>query len=191
MKKRTTGLLIVLFLFLVIVLIALLRIGQPKNSPQTKNHTQISPSLSTQAHSTLYLIPDPVLLTAKNNGSIEAVLDTGSNNVTAVQLEMRFDPKVIVNVKVVPDYSFITHPIVLYNKVNNTTGYITFMLGISPGSEPVNGKGVVAIINFTKIADSNIKESAFELLPTSLATESGIDSSILKKASGTKIFFSR
>ena len=58
----------------------------PSKSPVTTEKQSPTGALSPLAQSTLYLLPNPLTLDASGNGIIEVNIETGTNEVTAVQL---------------------------------------------------------------------------------------------------------
>ena len=105
---------------------------------------------------------------------------------TAVQLEVAYDPKAVSNVRVTQG-AFFTNPVVLLNANDTTTGRISFALGIAPAQEPVNGKGTVATISFTPNPAATATQTEIQLLPKSLVSARGIAASVLKQATGSTI----
>lgn len=188
MPKKTIGLLASLIVITAVLLIAALnsKSTAPVNSPDQTDKTVQQPTKANVAHSVLSLSPNPAYLDSANKGSIDVMINTDTNEVTAVQLELQYDPKAITNVQVqVGD--FFSDPISLINTNDKTSGRITYALGISPAQQPVKGEGVVAKVTFTKVASSTLAETELALLPSSLVTSSGIDDSVLKSATGANI----
>jgi len=131
------------------------------------------------------LSPNPVTVQSGQQGTVTVAIDTSDNNVTAVQLELGYDPTVITNVHVTSG-PFFQSPVVLINKNNVQTGRYTYAFGIQPNQPTVKGTGTVATITF--FAGGSLgKQSQLALLPTTLVTARGIASSVLKSATGTLV----
>lgn len=188
MPRKTLALITGLVLVTVILFVVALRAGQQQNAPSTPQPTQVvqQPEPTTPANTVLALAPNPLTVAPGRQGTAEVTIDTSDNDVTAVQLELGYDPTVISNVKVIPG-ALIANPAVLIDKNDPTAGRYTYAFGITPNGTPVKGTGVVATVTFTARANATGKETQLGLLPTSLVTARGIANSVLKSGTGTVI----
>lgn len=189
MPKKTLALISGLVLVTVVLFVIALRSNQqqPSKGPTpTGTVVQVSPTPDV-AHSVLSLEPNPVTVAAGGRGAVDVNINTSDNAVTAVQLELSYDPKVVRNVQVVPGPLF-TGAVVLINKNDPTTGTYTYAFGRTPGQAPVSGTGVVAKITFTAAASST--PSQLTLLPSTLVTARGVATSVLKSSTGTQVVVS-
>ena len=186
MPRKTFALISGLVLVTVILFIAALNSSKPTSiapPPQQKSmQAQVSPTVP--AHSVLSLSPNPVNIVSGQKGSVDVNIDTSDNEVTAVQLEIAYDPNYITNIKVTPGPLF-SNPVVLFDKNNIKDGRFTYMYGIAPNGQTVKGSGVAATISFTAL--NKIGDTQLALLPTSLVTARGISDSVLKQVSGALI----
>ncbi len=107
-------------------------------------------------------------------------IDTGKNNVNAVQLELAYDPNVVTNVKVTP-LNFLPQATELLNKIDSKNGRISYALGVSPGQKRVNGKGNLLKITYT-ITQSSVSTS-FNFLPKTDVAGDQTATSLLKSTS--------
>lgn len=114
--------------------------------------------------------------------SIDVSMKTYNNNVTAVQLELSFDPNVLINVDIKPG-SFLKNPIVLVKKIDILNGRISYALGIPPGGNTTVGSGTVAVITFMS-KELPGQTTTINILPQSLVTAQGVDKSVLKSGLG-------
>lgn len=186
MPKKTLALIAGLVLVTVVLFVIAL------NSNQQGNKSSVNPSptgvkaspVVDVAHSVLSLSPNPINVTAGGNAKVDVNIDTSDNEVTAVQLEIAYDPKVLTNVKVEPGV-FFQNSVVLINKNDSATGRYTFAFGRGPSQTLVSGVGVAATISFT--ARASASPSQLTLLPTSLVTARGVAESVLKSSSGTQV----
>lgn len=187
MPKKTLALISGLVLVTVVLFVIALKSNQQSTqAPSTSTPstaTQPSPTVS-MAHSVLSLSPNPVTVVPGVQGKVDVNIDTSDNAVTAVQLEIAYDPKVLSNVQVTPG-SLFQNSIALINKNNPTTGRFTYAFGRTPSQEPVSGKGAVATISFT--AKASAQPSQLTLLPTTLVTARGVATSVLKSSTGTQV----
>lgn len=116
----------------------------------------------------------------------DVTLTTERKKVTAVQVELKYDPKTLTNVDIKPG-SFFASPTVLSKKIDKINGRISYILGIGLGQQPVNGNGIVAILSFTPLLKNGITTIA--LLPESKITVSGVVPSILTNVQGIEFSF--
>ncbi len=185
MPRKTLALISGLVLVtLVLFIIALKSNNTPVvvPSPSPSIQPQVTPSVP--AHSVLSLAPNPVSVAPGKQGTVVVNIDTSNNEVTAVQLEIAYDPNFISNVKVTPGALF-ENPVLLINKNNVKEGRYTYAYGIMPNRPTVKGVGAVATITF--IALNKPGSSQLALLPITLITARGVSESVLKSASGTLV----
>ncbi len=188
MPKKTLALISGLVVVTIVLFIIALRAGQQSQAPSVPPGSQMSqqPTPMVPAHTVLKLGPNPMTVASGQVGHADITMDTSDNNVTAVQLEIGYDPRVISNVKVTSGALF-PNPVVLINKNNPITGRYTYAFGITPNSPAVKGTGVVATVTFTPLPGAVGKDMQLGLLPSSLVTARGVAQSVLKSASGTVI----
>lgn len=188
MPKKTLALISGLVVVTIVLFIIALRAGQqaPSNQAATVAHNA-TPAVP--AHTVLAIGPNPLTVAPAQQGSVNVTINTSDNNVTAVQLELGYDPNIVSNVKVTPGPLF-TSPVILIDKNNPLSGRYTYAFGITPSGQPVKGTGVVATVTFTTKATAGGKTTQIGLLPTSLVTARGVAQSVLKNASGTVITIS-
>ncbi len=188
MPKKTLALISGLVVVTIVLFIIALRAGQQSQAPSVPPSSQMShqPTPMVPAHTVLKLGPNPMTVAPGQIGKADITMDTSDNNVTAVQLEIGYDPRVISNVKVTAGPLF-ANPVVLIDKNNPTTGRYTYAFGITPNSPAVKGTGVVATVTFIPLPGTAGKDMQLGLLPTSLVTARGVAQSVLKSANGTVI----
>ena len=188
MPKKTLALISGLVLVTVVLFVIALRTNQKGSEGPTPSQAVAQPSPTPDvAHSVLSLTPNPLTVTAGGRGQVTVNLDTSDNDVTAVQLELSYDPKVLRNVTITPGPLF-QGAVVLINKNDPVTGKYTYAFGRTPAQTPVKGVGSVATISFTAAASST--PSQLLLLPSTLVTARGVASSVLKSATGTQVVVS-
>ncbi len=172
-------------LILVTVVLFFIALKTSEKSPQQSQQPQVSPVASqpspmVPAHTLLSLSPLSVNVASGQQGKVDVTIDTSDNAITAVQVELAYDPKVISNVQVASGPMF-KNPVVLINKNDPITGRFTYAFGILPNHETIQGVGVVATVTFTAKGVSG-KESAITLLPESLVTARGVAESVRKNS---------
>jgi Cohesin domain len=188
MPKKTLALISGLVVVTIVLFIIALRAGQQQQAPSIPKGTTMShqPTPEVPAHTVLKLGPNPLTVAPGQVQKVNITMDTQDNNVTAVQLELGYDPHIIGSVKVTSGPMF-TNPVVLINKNNTTTGRYTYAFGITPNAQAVKGSGVVATVSFIPLYGSTGKSMQLGLLPSSLVTARGVAQSVLKTTSGTVI----
>lgn len=191
MSKKTIGLIVGLLVTTVVLLFVALS-AKPPVSPQTTTVTQESgPTPTPVAQTELVLSPDVVELAPGVTEEVYVNILTRENQVTAVQLEIAYDPAVLRIVSVKPG-TFLPTPITLINNIDRENGRISFALGIPPSQDPVTGSGDVAIIRITRASSipAGTTNTELELLPKTLVTAQGISTSVLKSATGATVILS-
>jgi hypothetical protein len=177
MSKRTLFLIFALFIITSVLLVMALY------QPQAPKTTQIvTPTKEPVAQTTL-AFGSPVVATSSSvttlNYSLPININTSKNKVTAVQLELQYDPAILTNVAVTPG-SFFAKPQVLLNQIDVKTGRISYAFGIGINDQGVAGKGVAANLTFSAKSKTPEK-TAILFLPKTLVTAQGISVSVLKQ----------
>ena len=185
MPRKTLALISGLVLVTVILFFVALRTSQKPQTSQTQatptpGSAEAVATPSVPANTSLAFAPAVVTTSPGQQGTLDVTMDTSDNAVTAVQLELQYDPKVVTNVKV-KEGGLFKNPVVLINKNDAQTGRVTYAFGILPNNDPVQGKGVVATITFTARGQAGT-QSSITLLPESLVTARGVAESVRKDA---------
>lgn len=110
--------------------------------------------------------------------SIPVNIETGENKVTAVQLELQFDPTVLTNVIVIPG-SFFKNPTEFLNQIDTKTGRISYAFGIGLQDQGVMGKGIVATLSF-EVKSPTLQKTSILFLPKTLVTSEKVTQTALK-----------
>lgn len=172
---------------LVIVLVALFILSF--SAPKSQNQPSTNQSQSTPvAQTVITMSPNPVTFDRTSTGSAQVMMNTSDNEVTAVQLEISYDPDAISNVVIKPG-DFFTSPVPLLNTIDKKEGRISYALAIAPAQAPLKGAGTVATIEFSKNPATTLTTTELKLLPRTLVAAKGIGPSVLKVATGTTISF--
>lgn len=132
------------------------------------------------AHTTLK-IGDPIQASTTSAAySSDVDIETGENKITAVQIELSYDPEALTNVDIKPGV-FVPNALVLLKKIDPVEGRITLALALPLGQKGIQGQGNVAVITFTQKENST---SAVNFLPKTQVTAEGISQSVLKSTTG-------
>lgn len=182
MPKQT--LVFVTFLIAVtFVLLGLAVYTQKSSVPTPVTKQQTSPSY---AHTSLRLTPPVNTPSLPNTYSTDVSIETGGDKVTAVQLELLYDPKVLTNVNIKPG-TFIQNPVVLFKKLDTANGRISLHLGIPLGENTSTEEGTIATITFNEVLTAT-GSTVLDFLPKTAVTAQGIAQSVLKSSTGSLFF---
>lgn len=188
MPRKTLALISGLVIVTVILFVVALRAGQQSQAPSVPaepSQGAMQPEPTTPAHSVLTVGPNPLNVAPGTQGKAEVTIDTSDNEVTAVQLELGYDPNILSNVKVTTGPAF-TNSVPLIDKNDAQAGRYTYAVGITPSATPLTGTGVVATITFTVKAGAT-GATQLGLLPNSLITARGVANSVMKSGTGTVV----
>jgi len=179
MSRRTLFLIFALFLITFVLLVVALY--QP-SVPKTTQTTVTTPKQPVAQ--TVLSFGNPSVATSSSTSalsySLPVNISSGKNKVTAVQLELQYDPEILTDVVVVPG-SFFPSPNVLLNQINPKTGRISYAFGIGLNGQGVTGKDTVAHLTFSTKTTTPVK-TAIIFLPKTLVTAQGISETVLKQA---------
>lgn len=185
MSKKTLALIVSLVVLTAVLLVVALTTKEQKTATNTPAAPGVSPT--PPAQSVLTMTPGNINLPSGAGAqSVNVEIATGENQVTAVQLEMAFDPQIIKNLRIQPG-TFFDSPTILLNNVDTTTGRVSYALGIAPAQDPKSGNGTVATLTFNVTPVAGVSETSLTLLSKSLVTARGVGASVLKSATGTEI----
>lgn len=149
---------------------------------QPTNNT--TPSPIANAQTILSFSQNPYII-ASASGSIDLVINSGENNITAVQIELLYNPDLITNVNIKPG-NFLDNSFELLKKIDTNTGKIIYAVAIQPAGTPRKGTGKIASITFTSNLSAGQK-TEIKILPTTLVTAENEQASVLKQATGVII----
>ncbi len=184
MSKKTIALIIVL-LIVAGGLFALAFMPQKKGTP-TIAPPLTAPAPTPVAQTTLLLTPNPLVI-ASQSASLNVSIDTGTNNATAVQIELSYNPEQVTAIDITPG-TFFDNAITLLKNIDQKNGKLSFALATAPTAKAIKGTGTVATISFTTaIASGGKTDITFS--PKSLVTAEKILTSVLKSATGSTIFY--
>lgn len=179
MSKRT--LFLIFALFIIIFVLLAVTVYNPDSKPKQNNPLQeilkISPAKTILSFGQLTATSSSATTV---NYSIPINIQSGSNKITAVQLEMQYDPKALTNVAVTPS-AFFKNPQILLSQIDEKTGRITYAFGIGLEDEALSGQGEIAALNF-EVEKGQTIELNIIFLPKTLVTAEGVSESVLKQA---------
>lgn len=190
MSKRTLTLIIGLFAITALLIYAAISIrpsSVPQNPPTTTTIIQ-TPSLPpTPVHTVLSMVPNPIAINPSSTTptKIDVVIDSQDNKITAVQLELVYDPKVLTITDLTPG-PFFKNPLVLLKQIDKPLGRITYAVAVQPTATPLAGTGIAASILITP-KPGFTQQTTIQFLPKTLVTAEGAVESVLKSTTGVTI----
>lgn len=188
MSRKTIALISGLVLLTIVLVALAVKTSQPSSQTSPTAQNESNPTTAVEAKTMLYMAPATV---TGNTASVNVGLDSQDNEITAVQMEISYDPKVLSFVSVTPS-SLFAQGVPLINTVDRKNGRISYAVGLSPQqvSTPHTGKIDVATLEFTKIGSASGSTSTeIQFLPKSLVSARGVAQSVLKGSTGTTVKF--
>jgi hypothetical protein len=173
MSKKTLFLIFILFLITAVLLAV--AFYKPTSLPTPSETTSV---IEDPARTTLSF--GKISSSTASAYSAPVIIETSDNKVTAVQLELQFDPQMITNVSVEPG-EFFPNPLLLLEDIDQENGRISYAFGINPTDQAISGTGVIANILFDPVSASETQTSII-FLPKTLVTAENITQSVLKSS---------
>ncbi len=186
MSNQTVGLIAILLVATVILLIVAINSGStPNQLPIINQQHMPPPTTPTPApHTTLSLSPNPLPI-ASQSATIAVAVNTASDTIAGVQIELSFDPTAIKNISITPG-SFFPKSVEVLKTIDYKNGRVSYALGLPAAGMPVNGNGVVAWIKIqTNLAPG--QQTELQFLPKSVVASGTMSPSLLLSATGTTI----
>lgn len=179
MPKRTIALIVILIGVTVGLVLLSVYTGKTPTTPTPEpGKEQVS-----FTKTTLVLSNDPTKVAGSNSYEVPVTINS-ENKVSAVQLELTYDPKALSNVDIVTG-TYFTDPTVLLKKIDEKTGRITFAFGLGLGQNTVTGSGTVALIRFRP--NVGFKTTEINFLPKTQVSAIDQRRSVLKAATSALI----
>lgn len=123
------------------------------------------------------------------DNAVNVIVDAGKAPISAAQLQISYDPRVLTNVSIEKG-SFFTAPMELQNKIDSLNGIINYAVGITPTNQPQPGTGVVAVIRYATNPGLTSK-THMTFLPGTKVTVEGINQSVLQEPLGIDLNISQ
>lgn len=199
MSRKTLSLIIILLILtVVLVIVAIGAKDGPVtsvNNETTKTTSTLKPTATiTPGQTLLSMSPNPAHLSTIGSTSATTVainIDTGTDNVTAVQLEIAYDPTQLLGMTIKPGDFFVDAMVLPVGGVNAKTGRITYAVTSGSIKANKNGKGIVAILSFYPTRNTTLSSTPITILDKSLVTAVGLGAqSVLKTSTGTTVMLS-
>ncbi|MCL4354736.1 cohesin domain-containing protein [Patescibacteria group bacterium] len=180
MPKRTIALILVLIAITAgLVLLSVSNLKGPSSPQIIPGKEQVA----TYAKTTLAISPTATKVTGENLYEVPVMIES-TNKVSAVQLELVYDPKAISAVDVVVG-DYFKNPTVLLKKIDEKTGRITYAFGLGLGQDTVTGAGTVAKIRFSP--NPGFRTTQINFLPKTQVSAIDQRKSVLKSSTSAVI----
>lgn len=170
-------LLLIIVLALITAGLVVLALMPQKPTPEPLPVTNITPN---PIQTTLTISSTPVAGSTPSAYTTDVIVNTGQNNITSVQLELSYDPKVLANVDIEPG-SFFTNPVIALKTIDKINGRIAYAISPADGVG-VLGQGILAKISF-KTLKKNVS-TAIDFLPKTQVNAEETTESVLKSTIG-------
>lgn len=185
--NNTTKMILGLVLALIIFSGLYLSMASKSEAPQkTQTGTnQSSPTASPTGQTILSMTPNPLVVEKTGSSQmLNVTIQADQEKITAAQIELSYDPKLITNVDIVPG-TFFTNPTVLLKEIDSKNGRVSYAIGVPPAGVAKTGSGIIANISFTPIGKNQSTQISF--LQKTLTSAEGMNYSTLKSATGATI----
>lgn len=171
MSKKT----ILLILLLIAVTGVLLYVAFPRQLEELKETVSKEPEQPQVSLS----------LSSTSSGALDILIDTAGNEVSAIEFDLVYDPRVITNVALEAG-DFFESPYILDNRVNTQAGVASYAIAIPPQGSAQKGSGTLAKITFRSLLTSG-QTTQIQFLQTTKAAVKGSRFSVVPQTSGTTI----
>jgi hypothetical protein len=176
---------LIVIAILVVITIILLTFSLFQPAPAVKQSVLIpTPTLAPYVQSGLSLtVPQK---NSNGNYFSNVEISTAENQVTGVQIDLSYDPKILTNVEIATG-TFFTNPTVLLKKIDTVKGIVSYTLFADQNPKSASGKGTVATLTFSVIPGTKTAFTKINFLPTTEAVGLGQFESVLKQTTGTNL----
>lgn len=109
--------------------------------------------------------------------SAPVIINSGTNELTGVQLELIYNPNEINSVKI-EEGDYFKNQVILLKEVNQQAGRATLAVGIQPGGDAVTGEGRVAVLSF--VPKTGVTKTTVKFLNKTQIAAKDVRKSVLK-----------
>lgn len=194
MPLRTTLLIIFLTILTSILVIYSLILDSHKNTVANQTVTTTPIPTKVQRDSSLYFDPSTFTISslASLSGKVNVVLKAPHNQVSGVQIELLYDPKVLMDVSIAtPTASFWGNNNAdvqtLYKNIDPVSGRVSYIEGIPPKGQAISGSGNILTLTFKVNPLTLGTGTTIKLLDKSLVMQSQTNGSVLGKTENLNI----
>lgn len=184
MQKNGIALKTLLLIVILAVVAGALVLVAVYQKQQTQIVKQIPTPTPNPVQTILSISSIPTPLATPSSYLADILINTGSNKINSVQLELSYDPKVLTKVDIVPG-SFFVDPVVSIKNVDEVNGRISLVLNASGPKEQDNGvvgQNIVAQIKFSIPKALKLTNTSISFLPKTQVLGNGFSTSLLKSS---------
>lgn len=151
------------------------------------------PDNSESKHTDILFTPSKVQVEDAQQALVDIVANTHSNKITALQLELVFDPVYISDVVLTaPENGLFggsSDYVVLFQEVDYESGKILYAVGIQPNGSPIQGEGRILTLSIKPKDTSAADSVVFSFTPNTMAVEEGSDASVIQNVTPLYLSF--
>ncbi|OIP57640.1 MAG: hypothetical protein COX79_04030 [Candidatus Levybacteria bacterium CG_4_10_14_0_2_um_filter_36_16] len=189
MPKKTTLLIIILAITTTVLVI--LAITSDQSIKPVVQKPSIAPTIAAVVKSTTLSFA-PALIDASGSTpvSVDILADTSNDEISGIQVELTYDPKVITNVKIAAplDASFFGLGKVLLSEVDPTLGRVSYFFFTNSNQKGIKGAGKIATVTFQKATTALLPAQTFiSFVNKTMVTKFGVSESVLKQTTPLEI----
>jgi hypothetical protein len=118
-----------------------------------------------ETNAALYFSPSRIRLSQNLPKEMTVMLDAETRDISQVQLEIKYDPK-IITVHTIRAADFFSDPVILLNEHDEKRGRIQFVIQTQDEQKKPNKNGRIATLSFTRNPEASMSgQTTFEFLP--------------------------
>ena len=187
MRKVLVSLLLILAFAEIAILLELENIKQPSTYTATAGTPTSSFLSPTVPQTSLWIEPNPIKIDENGFVSMDVYINTKENKVTAVQLEIAYDPTMLQFVSLKP-IDLLSGTVERINKIDKRTGRITYAaeLGPTEHTAPIQGADSIVSLKFRPLKTIP-QQTEIRVLPDSIITALDVDKSVLTETKNATV----
>lgn len=151
--------------------------------------TTLTSISSTSAQTRLFFSPSTTKLIGVEPRTIPLMIQTGTNAVSTVQVELRYNPLQVTVASITPG-DFLPEPEIILSDIDNTRGRINYALTTSSPASQIKGGGTLVVLNMAATNTASISgNTQIEFLPKTAVRSQDSLSSLLQSTENLLITF--
>ena len=169
--------------------VALLLYARPpmSSTPANKENKEVKRNVPQFPETTLNLSPDSLTLSGSGSATIDVMINTGQNQISGAQLEIRYDPTKITITDMVPG-DFFPNVTPLLNTHDRGRGRIDYVLAFTEEAQFKTGTGNVVTMNIMRNPNAtSAATTQIDFLPKTSVRNRDQQTSLLKNSGSTTI----
>lgn len=187
---RSTLAIIICLIFILASLFAVVFSESQQTPGVTQPIKRFKPIPTPVAQTVISLSPDMIDLATQETADVFVTMDTGENEIVAIQIVLGYDPLLLRIIDIRPA-GVMQEAGEILKDINVKNGRLSYALGLTPTQKPIIGQGdTIAIVTFARNqsfpTSINTQISEITLLQRSLASARGVGPSVIKNLFGTR-----